>query len=78
MIEKYVIKPAFTTEPYNSYYVSDVSKDDILLDQATNAKQFTTKQEALDYLEGFPYLERDDGVNVNVFVIELVYFVEKP
>jgi hypothetical protein len=75
MIEKYVIKPAFYGDPY---YVSNVEENDILLEEIKNAKTFTTKQEALDFMEGFPYLTRDDGMDVNAFVIELVYFVEKP
>lgn len=74
MIEKFAIKPLFINE---SHYVSLFNENDVILEPIDKARHFSTKQEALDYLEGFPYLRGLNGEDVNAFTIETVYLIEK-
>ena len=74
MIEKFVIKPAFIDK---AHYVSLYNENDVILEPIDKAKYFVSKQEAEDYLEGFPYLVGKDGAYINAFVIETVFLIEK-
>ena len=74
MEEKYAIKPAFTN---TGHYVAQYNENDIILEPIDKAKLFTTTQEALDFLEGFPFLTRNDGVDCNAFTIDTIYIINK-
>jgi hypothetical protein len=75
MKEVIVIKSA--SYSFSNMYVINATKEDVELDQAENAKHFPSKQHAEDYLEIFPFLERDDDVLVNAYTLETLYIIEK-
>ena len=75
MKEVIVIKS--TAYSFSNMYVINATEEDVELDQAENAKHFVTKQAAEDYIEKFPFLERDDDVLVNSYALETIFIVEK-
>ena len=69
------IKPTFTEQ--RGLYVSNYNQFVVDLSPPDDAMQFTSKQKALDYLEGFPYLKVESDINVNSFTLEIIYFIIK-
>ena len=57
-------------------YVSEYTEDDVMIDQAENAKHFSTKQDAEDYLEKFPNLSEKEGSKYNAYSIETIFIIE--
>ena len=57
-------------------YVSSYTEDDVMIDQAENAKHFSTKQDAEDYLEKFPNLSEKEGSKYNAYSIETIFIIE--
>ena len=57
-------------------YVSEYTEDDVMIDQAENAKHFSTKQAAEDYLEQFPVLDEKDNSKYNAYSIETIFIIE--
>ena len=74
MEERYVIKP---TSISNEYFVSSYDEKNIRLDILSKAKIFTNTQDALDYMDGFPYLVREDETYMYSFTLETIYFIEE-
>ena len=75
MKEVIVIKS--TAYSFSSMYVINATEEDVELDQAENAKHFPSKQHAEDYMEKFPFLERDDDVLVNAYALETIFIIEE-
>ena len=73
MKESICIKPTFTEK--RGLYVSSYDTNQVVLGDIILAKRFPTKQKALDYMEGFPFLRHPNGSNVNTFTLETVYFI---
>jgi len=75
MKEVIVIKS--TAYSFSNMYVINATEEDVELDQAENAKHFPSKQHAEDYMEKFPFLERDDDVLVNAYALETIFIIEE-
>ena len=56
-------------------YISECTENDVLVDQAENAKHFSTKQAAEDYLEKFPVLADKKELKFNAYTIETIFIV---
>lgn len=74
MKEVIVIKPVLYGA--GNSYVSEYTDDDVLVDQAENAKHFPSKQHAEDYMEKFPVLEEKEGLKFNAYILETLFIIE--